>query len=215
MSIKALLFDFDGVILDSLDVKTQAFYNMYLPHGKEIAQKVADHHLAHGGISRFEKFKYYHQEFLGIPIDDKQVNELADEFSRNVLNGVISSPEIKGIREFLSAFKHLYKMWVITGTPTSEIKWIAQKVKLDKYFVELYGSPEKKDHWTAKILKENNFLPSEVVFIGDATTDYEAAINNKVHFILREHTYNIEFFKDKKVKRIKDFVGFQDVISHL
>lgn len=215
MSIKAILFDFDGVILDSLNVKTQAFYDMYLPYGKDIAQKAADHHLAHGGISRFEKFKIYHKDFLGIDIDVETLNKLTDEFSLRVFEKVVASAEVQGIRDFLEKAKHIYKMWVITGTPTEEIVEICKATLFTQYFIDLHGSPEKKDYWTKKILVEENLKPNEVLFIGDATTDYDAAMANDVHFILREHNDNLDFFKDKEVIRIKDFVGFESLVKSL
>ena len=215
MAIKAILFDFDGVILDSLDVKTQAFYHMYLPYGQEIAQKAADHHLAHGGISRFEKFRIYHKDFLGIDLDEKGIEKLAGEFSGRVLEAVIASPEVAGIREFLDQARHQYKMWVITGTPTTEIIEICKATRFTQYFQALYGSPEKKDYWTQKILHEEQLQPDEVVFIGDATTDYDAAMAHHVHFILREHADNLTFFKDKELIRIHDFVGFDQVLRQL
>jgi phosphoglycolate phosphatase-like HAD superfamily hydrolase len=215
MAIQAILFDFDGVILDSLNVKTQAFYDMYLPYGAEIAQKAANHHLAHGGISRFEKFRIYHRDFLGIEITQEKLDELTDEFSQRVFEKVVSSPEVKGIREFLAQASHQYKMWVITGTPTEEIVEICKATQFTQYFQGLYGSPEKKTFWTHKILTEENLQPNEVVFVGDATTDYDAAIANKVHFILREHEDNLDFFMDKELIRIKDFVGFNQIIQSL
>lgn len=215
MSIKAILFDFDGVILDSLNVKTQAFYDMYLPYGTEIAEKAANHHLAHGGISRFEKFKIYHKDFLGIEIDETKLNELANEFSERVFTKVVESKEVAGIRQFLESAHGRYKMWVITGTPTEEIVEICKTTHFAQYFIALHGSPEKKDFWTKKILAEENLKPNEVVFVGDATTDYDAATATQVHFVLREHDDNVEFFKDKDVLRIKDFRGFADLIASL
>lgn len=215
MAIKAILFDFDGVILDSLDVKTQAFYDMYLPYGKKIAEKAARHHLAHGGVSRFEKFKLYHRNFLGIELQPVEVDELANTFSDIVFHKVIAASEVAGIRNFLDYARGTYKMWVITGTPTTEIIEICKATRFTQYFQDLYGSPEKKDYWTKKILEEEKLAPNEVVFIGDATTDYDAAMANQVHFILREHGDNLEFFKDKQVIRIQDFVGFKKIIESL
>ena len=63
--IKAIFWDFDGVIAESVNVKTEAFYNLYLPYGIEIAEKVRRHHLDNGGMSRFEKFRYYQTRLLG------------------------------------------------------------------------------------------------------------------------------------------------------
>ena len=55
--IKTIFFDFDGVILNSVNVKTEAFRDMYKQYGDDIAQKVVNHHLANGGVSIFEKFR--------------------------------------------------------------------------------------------------------------------------------------------------------------
>ena len=58
--IKAIIFDYDGVIAESVNVKTEAFAEMYKPYGESILKKVVSHHEANGGISRFEKFRIYH-----------------------------------------------------------------------------------------------------------------------------------------------------------
>ena len=62
--MKAIIFDFDGVILDSVDVKTKAFKQMYSIYGDDVMRKVVDYHLLNGGISRYKKFKYFHENFL-------------------------------------------------------------------------------------------------------------------------------------------------------
>ena len=60
--VKNIFFDFDGVILDSVDCKTQAFEKMYSKYGNDIAKKVKKYHLNNGGVSRFEKFRFWHKE---------------------------------------------------------------------------------------------------------------------------------------------------------
>ena len=53
--IKAIIFDFDGVIVESINVKKEAFEKLYQKYGDEIVYKVIAHHMANGGMSRFEK----------------------------------------------------------------------------------------------------------------------------------------------------------------
>ena len=60
--IKTIIFDFDGIILESIDVKTEAFKKLYQPFGSSISNKVVENHLANGGISRYEKIKIYHKQ---------------------------------------------------------------------------------------------------------------------------------------------------------
>ena len=59
----AIIFDFDGVIAESVEIKTEAFRDMYSSYGKDISDSVVDHHLINGGMSRFEKFPLYHNRF--------------------------------------------------------------------------------------------------------------------------------------------------------
>ena len=68
--MKAIIYDFDGVILDSVKIKTLAFEELYSSYGKEIQNKVKSYHLLNGGISRYNKLKYYHKNFLNIDIND-------------------------------------------------------------------------------------------------------------------------------------------------
>ena len=53
--IKVIIFDFDGVILDSLQIKTDAYADFYRPFGNNIVNKVINHHTLNGGMSRYDK----------------------------------------------------------------------------------------------------------------------------------------------------------------
>ena len=203
--IKNIFFDFDGVIAESVRAKTDAFMQMYLPYGKDIANKVLVYHELHGGVSRYDKFRYFHKEFLNEVIDEKRVNELAIQFSNIVLDKVINSDEVIGANYFIKKYHTKFKFWIITGTPTSEIELIVEKRKLEKYFIGVHGSPDNKRYWTENLIKKHNLKRDEIIFLGDATTDMDAADFSKTHFALRENEENKEQFKDYKGLRFKDF----------
>ena len=120
MNIKNIFFDFDGVIAESVSAKTDAFEEMYLPYGKDIAAKVVEYHKLHGGVSRYEKFKYFHKEFLNKVINQEKVDELAIQFSNIVLDKVINSDEVLGANYFIEKYHTKFKFWIITGTPTTD-----------------------------------------------------------------------------------------------
>ena len=71
-NIKGVIFDFDGVIVQSLEAKSEAFRMLYNEYGNDIAKKVVKHHQKNGGISRYEKFKHYHKKYLGINLKDHE-----------------------------------------------------------------------------------------------------------------------------------------------
>ena len=143
--VKNIFFDFDGVILDSVDCKTQAFQKMYSKFGNDISKKVKKYHLENGGISRFDKFKFWHKEHLNILLNKNEINELANEFSKLVFQKVIESKEIPGVMSFIKNNHEKLKFWVITGTPTSEILKIIDQLELKSFFIGTYGSPQKKN----------------------------------------------------------------------
>jgi len=183
--IKAIIFDYDGVIAESVHVKTKAFSELYKPFGKEVMQKVVTYHEANGGVSRFEKFKIYHKEFLGLDIDQNKINDLADQFSRLVLQKVIEAPYVRGAYDFILTNHQKYDFFISTGTPKDEIEIILNKKDIRLFFKEVYGSPEKKNSHVKKILKKHHYKNREILFVGDAISDREAAKTNNITFIGR------------------------------
>lgn len=176
MSYQAVFFDFDGVILDSVHVKTEAFAAMFRKYGPKVEQSVVDYHLANGGVSRFRKFEYYYTHLLKKPIDKKTLNHLGDEFNKLSLQGVLDAQFITGALETLKELlQKRIPCFVASGTPDEEIKLIVEKRKLTPYFEEVHGSPTTKDEILLDIACRYNYRLHDCLFIGDAMTDFEAA----------------------------------------
>ena len=213
--IKAIFYDFDGVIKESTDIKSKAFYELYLPFGEEIANKVQQYHIEHGGVSRYEKIKLWHKEYLSETISEEELQVWANKFSDLVLKKVVESPYVEGAKNALERLGHKYQQYIITGTPQQEIEQICQKLEITKLFKKICGSPKNKIKWCSELILESEYKNSEIVFIGDATTDYEAAQHHHLNFILREHEENQVLFKDKNVIKIKDLLSLESIIKNI
>jgi len=213
--IKNVLFDFDGVLVESVQVKTKAFEHLYLPYGKEISDRVVSHHEANGGVSRFEKFRLYSGEWLGEEIDNAKIENLAKEFSDLVVEAVVAADWVPGADVFLRQYVSNYHSWIITGTPTEEIKAILKRRAIAQYFIEAFGSPTKKPDWVAHIIQKYGIVPKETVFIGDALSDYEAAITHQLNFILRETPMNKQLFKEYSGPRIPNLLTLESELNKL
>ena len=96
MKKKNIIFDFDGVILDSNHVKTNAFYNLYLDYGKDIANSVKKFHLSNLGLSRYDKFKHYSKNILKSDITDKEIEILDKKFNLYVNSEILKCKFING-----------------------------------------------------------------------------------------------------------------------
>jgi beta-phosphoglucomutase-like phosphatase (HAD superfamily) len=87
--IKAIIFDFDGVIVESVDIKTKSFKKLFEPYGKEIVKKVIEHHLKNTGVSRFEKFNYIYKNILNRKLTKDKFDSLCKKFSDLVVDEVV------------------------------------------------------------------------------------------------------------------------------
>ncbi len=210
--IRAIFFDFDGVILESVDAKTRAFEEMYLPYGPEVVQQVVAHHEKNGGISRFEKFKHYHLNFLNQDLSEASLKEMGQRFSDIALQKVLRSPFVEGAMDFLTAHHEKYDFWVISGTPTDELRYICRERGLDQYFKGIFGSPESKTTWGKKILSENSYSERDVLFVGDALTDYTASIDLNTHFFLRKTPINAQYFANYRGLGSEDLSNLESTI---
>lgn len=173
---KAIFFDFDGVLAESVATKDQAFRTIYQPYGQDVIEKVLAHHRRYAGISRVEKIKYCHQEFLDIALDDPALEVLTQQFSNLVEDGVIQCETVVGAVEFLDREKPRRDLFVISGTPEDELRRITTARNLNDYFKGIYGSPRYKEEIIKTLLKQYRYHPDDVLFIGDGLTDYEAAM---------------------------------------
>ena len=136
------IFDFDGVLVDSVNVKTETFAEMYRTFGDDVVKKVVDHHLLNGGMNRYEKFRHYHSDILGITTSNNEIEELSIQFSKLVVRKVIEAEEIEGVSEIL---KHCAKEKIVcainSATPLKELKYVIYQRGWDLCFQHVFGSP--------------------------------------------------------------------------
>ena len=184
--IRAVVFDFDGVLVESVDVKTQAFAALFAEHGEQIVRQVVAYHLANGGISRVQKFKHYYERFLGQPLSTETLQHLCERFRELVLDQVLRADFVSGVPAVLeSIHRSGHLMFIASGTPEEELRHIVEKRGLAGLFHGVYGSPVCKPELLRKIESSNGLHSREMVFIGDSLTDFAAAQAANTHFIAR------------------------------
>lgn len=184
-----IFWDFDGVIKDSVEVKSIAFETLFLPYGLEIARRVREHHEANGGISRFDKIPLY-LGWAGERANDSRVQDFCNRFSKLVSQAVIDSPWVPGVHEYLLRH-HPQKYFVlVTATPQNEIQDIIDILDIAYCFREVHGAPKKKASAIRDVLNRLHCHASQALMVGDADTDLIAAQNTSINFLLRRTPLN-------------------------
>ena len=127
--VNTIIFDFDGVILDSNHVKEEAFADIFNKYGVSIKNKVVKYHRNNLGISRFNKFKIIHKNYLNKKIDNKNLENLSFKFSKIVFNKIINVDFIPGSYKFISNNLNYYDLHISSATPLNELIKICKKKK--------------------------------------------------------------------------------------
>ena len=205
--IKALLFDFDGVILDSAGIKTAAYRKLLERDYPDKVDEFMEYHIKNAGISRYVKFQYFYEKILGIKLTEVNKKEIMHKFSKIVFNEILQASFIKGMPSFLEDNYKKLPLFVVSGTPTEEVNLIIKKRKLNIYFKEIHGSPKEKGEIIYDILKRYNWNPKEAIFFGDAESDLRASDKTGVIFIARLN-FTSKALENCKYK-IRDFQGFK------
>lgn len=200
---KLIFWDFDGVIKESVNIKTQAFFNLFKLYGDDLAEKVKAHHEANGGMSRFNKIPLY-LHWAGIESSEATVSELCEKFSQIVFQSVLESDWVPGAEQFLRTNKYSQIFILVSATPQVELEIILQELDLDHVFSSVFGSPISKGDAICNTLRNLGIASSDALMIGDASADKEAADENNVAFLLRRHNSNYTVFSDYEGLSIND-----------
>jgi HAD superfamily hydrolase (TIGR01549 family) len=203
-NIQAILFDFDGVILESVDVKGWAFTKLYEAY-PEYVDKIVEFHHAHAGVSRYDKIRYIQRNILKMPLAKDEFVGLCAEFSKLVCQRILECDFVPGAPEFLEKYHQRIPLFIVSATPQEEIRQIVKAKGLNSYFRGVYGSPKPKDYWVNRIVEEQELNHKEVFFVGDAMSDFRAARKNELFFIARVRDIENDAFRDKKLSlKIRD-----------
>jgi len=202
---KVIFWDFDGVIKDSVAVKSDAFEQLFLPFGKEVAIRVRNHHEANGGMSRYDKLPIY-LEWADQVVSTDSINEYAKKFSQLVKNKVINSEWVAGVLDYLNENSIHQRFFLVTATPQQEIEEILSALNIAHFFKDIIGSPIDKGEAIKQLLYRYEITPEQSIMIGDAVTDYNAATKNGVLFILRKTAINRSLQQQLSCQMIENFL---------
>lgn len=182
---KTFLFDCDGVILNSNIIKSNAFYQTALPFGEDAAKKFLQYHVQNGGISRYEKFEYFHDVI--VPKYNKNIvkittSELLDAYATQVKKELMCCEIASGLAQ-LRAIVPDAKWCIVSGGDQEELRAVLNTRKIGSMFNGgIFGSPDNKFEILERELKNSN-IKSPALFLGDSKLDHQAAATFEIDFV--------------------------------
>jgi phosphoglycolate phosphatase-like HAD superfamily hydrolase len=208
-SYKSIIFDCDGVILDSNPIKTNAFYKVALAFGHDSATKLVEYHKGNGGISRYKKFEYFITNILEIELNRSLLETLTNSYSLEVMNELLLCSIAENF--FTSSSSAFGSKWfVVSGGDQTELREVFACRGLLQYFDGgVHGSPKSKEDIIAQLitLKELTF---PVLFIGDSKYDYKVSQDFGFDFVFMSNWTEVTNWEEWVLENgITHFPGLQ------
>jgi phosphoglycolate phosphatase-like HAD superfamily hydrolase len=180
---KILLWDFDGVIMDSNPVRTYGFEEILKGYPQQQVDELIAFHKQNGGLPRYDKFRYFFEKIRGEQVSDAEIARLSARFSEIMLNKLMDrSLLIPDSVAFIKANYKNFIMHIVSGSDQTELRAVCAYLGLTQYFVSIVGSPILKPQLVKQLLYDYGYKNNEVAFIGDSVNDYDAAVNNNIDF---------------------------------
>ena len=150
-----ILWDFDGVILDSMEIRSEGFRKVLKSYPSSEVEELIEYHLKNGGLSRYVKFRYFFEKIRGEEIKEEKVQELASQYSE-IMRAALTFPErlIKEVMDFIKTHAEQFRMHIVSGSDGEELRFLCNKLGIDQYFISIQGSPTPKIDLVNEILEQ-------------------------------------------------------------
>jgi beta-phosphoglucomutase len=179
-----IILDFDGVILESVAIKTEAYRELFSAY-PEYVDRILVYHLENLGTSRFDKIRFIYDHILGRDLPAGEFQRLLTRYADLVREKVLQAPFVPGALEFLERFHRRLPLYIVSATPQDEIRLIVKERGLSRFFRGVYGSPRKKVESMREIIETSGTDPKSALYVGDAMNDLHAAESLGLRFVGR------------------------------
>ncbi|WP_120943801.1 MULTISPECIES: HAD family hydrolase [Helicobacter] len=184
MEFKVVVWDFDGVIFDSMHLKCMGYKRLFGDIDPQAWQAFEVYHYASGGVSRGEKIDHFYRHILGTPLESSQIEELVLEFGQIIAKELFSKSHLNTeVMGFIQAHYQHYPFHVASAALHTELQSLCSYLGITPYFKSIAGSPPAKVKVLARLIEAYRYTPKEMVLIGDSQNDYTSARSNGIAFL--------------------------------
>jgi beta-phosphoglucomutase-like phosphatase (HAD superfamily) len=179
-----VVFDCDGVLLDSMPAKIEAFRRWVPTEHAHLQTQFMQGVMNGFGKSRIAHITHFYAELLGQALSPARLDAEVARFAQLCDPLCADAPWRPGSMDFVRACRAAgIPRYVLSGTPQQPLETMLQSTGGADLFDLIIGSPPAKPESLTRILQQTGVPAERTVFVGDANADQAAAIHVGAHFV--------------------------------
>lgn len=187
--IKCVVFDFDGTLVDSNDIKRDSFFTITRPWDAS-GEVVAEVFERWPAADRYEKTRKIAEALINrklLPENSSAESwgtRLANDYTVCCENAITSCPERPGASQALKELAEMgLLLFVNSGTPTKPLQRLLELRNWAHYFQAAYGAEGSKAANLESVSLASGAARHEIVHVGDQPDDWRGAEQFGCHFV--------------------------------
>jgi phosphoglycolate phosphatase-like HAD superfamily hydrolase len=174
--VKCVVFDFDGTLVKSNEIKRRTFY--------EVTKNLVDADILLDKILSYpdsgDRYDIFDTLIIELKLDREvfvSASKLSDSYTKICEYEISRAPEINGAVKTLKKLRSLgISVFISSATPEVTLQKIISMRGWGNIVDNVLGSPDSKLDHLQRILTENKYSISEVIYVGDSEIDREVAL---------------------------------------
>ncbi len=174
---QVIVFDFDGVIVPSEEIKVQGYTSIFSEFGEYApVEAIEDARREFAGTTgnRFDIIRSIFQR-IGSKDVEAHTEEYAARYGKIVKERIEMLEVNPDIRQILEQLHLHYPLYINSNNPDHPLKDTLHSLGIELYFKGVFGSSKKKVQNLQEIARLENARPKDILFIGDGDGDFSAA----------------------------------------
>jgi phosphoglycolate phosphatase-like HAD superfamily hydrolase len=183
VDVAVVFLDFDGVILESTQLKSSIYRELFADYPDRLDEVLALHK-RRAGLPRAATLRLVYDEVLHAPLTDDQLAVVLQRFRTIAMRRLRDCEEVPGFRQLLSVGGRR-RFYVVSGAPEDEVLATLVDRGLAGAFAGIFGAPHVKPDVLRRLIAEEGIEPISAIYVGDSANDRAAATSVGVPFVAR------------------------------
>jgi phosphoglycolate phosphatase len=209
-----VVFDFDGVLVDSNAVKRRAYRDIFAdaPGSEPVVEAVLQ------SDTEDDRFGVIRAILRGLREgrstageQDLLVAEYGERYNTICEEHAATCDEVRGASSALARLAQRHALYIISATPEEPLRRIVKRRNWSRYFREVLGRPRTKGENLARVIRREGIQGQRIVFVGDGRRDLDAAREAGCRFVGVRNEFND--FDPAGLTMVNDLTGLVELVE--